>query len=71
MSLLDVLSGVKLVAIDDDAHLAFAWFGDQSVYGFNREGHLMRYARIATTNGRQPTVKMVRAAIARLRAQGK
>jgi hypothetical protein len=71
MSLLDNLSGVKLVVVDDDAHLAFAWFGDESVYGFNREGHLMRYARIATTNSRRPTTREVRAAIAQLRAQRK
>lgn len=64
MSLLSAIDGAQLVIADEDAGLAFAWFGGQGVNVFDADGREVDYFTIGSSGRVTPAI--VRAAVARV-----
>ena len=67
MSLLDELVGARIVVVDEDHRLAYAWFGGAGVNVYDENGYEVHYFTIGGSASR-PTPSTVRAAIERVRA---
>lgn len=68
MSLLDALAGAEVLVVDEEARLAYAWFGGAGVNVYDELGREIDYFTVASSDGRKSTARMVRAAIERVRS---
>jgi hypothetical protein len=69
MSLLDELVGARLVVVDEEQRLAYAWFGGAGVNVYDEDGREVHYFTIGSGRSGRLTPAMVRAAIDRVRAE--
>jgi hypothetical protein len=68
VSLLDALTGARLLIVDDEQRLVYIWFGGAGVNVYDENGAEVHYFTVGTPDGRYPTPRMVQSAIARVRA---